>query len=251
MVDSGSHELGPAPLLPNGLVFQAGATTTNNVYDPVAGKWSSAPSFNGGADSADGPAVVLPDGNVLAQVSPGVFNTPSHFFEVTVKNAKKVTITQVNDPSTAPNQSSYEGRLVMLPTGQALWSSDVGDVEIYTPQGKPNKKSIPVISNVSSSLKLGSTNNTIKGTGFNGLTVGGYYGDDAQMATNFPLVRITNTKSGDVCYARTHDHATMGISDGNPTSTQFDVPSSCEKGAGTLEVVANGIASKPSSVTLN
>lgn len=251
VVDSGSHEIGPAPLLPNGLVFQTGATANNDVYDPLTAKWTKAPSFMGGADSADGPAVVLPSGNVLAQVSPGVFQSPSHFFEVTVKSASNVTITQVNDPATAPNQSSYEGRLVMLPSGEALWSSDVGDVEIYTPQGKAAKGSAPVIKKVPATLTHGSANNVITGKGFNGLTFGGYYGDDAQMSTNFPIVRITNAGSGDVCYARTHDHATMGISDGTPTSTKFDVPSGCETGASTVEVIANGVASKPKSVTVN
>jgi hypothetical protein len=43
----------------------------------------------------------------------------------------------------------------------------------------------------------------------------------------------------------------MGISTGGPTSTEFDVPNSCEAGASDLEVVANGIASAPVSVTLN
>ena len=71
------------------------------------------------------------------------------------------------------------------------------------------------------------------------------------MATNYPLVRFTNIATGDVCYARTHDHSAMGISTGGPTSTEFDVPGSCEAGASNLEVVANGIASAPVSVTLN
>ena len=42
----------------------------------------------------------------------------------------------------------------------------------------------------------------------------------------------------------------MGISDGSRSTTRFDVPNTCEAGAGLLEVVANGIASKPQAVTL-
>src|SRR2546423_8417356 len=103
---------------------------------------------------------------------------------------------------------------------------------------------MPTIPNVPASLPRGSTNNTVKGTLFNGLSEAGYYGDDAQMATNFPLVRITNTGTGDVCYARTHDFSTRGISTpGEGSTTKFDVPNSCETGASTLEVVVNGIAS--------
>jgi hypothetical protein len=42
----------------------------------------------------------------------------------------------------------------------------------------------------------------------------------------------------------------MGISDGGPTSTQFDVPATCEAGKSTLVVVANGIASAPQTIKL-
>ena len=98
---------------------------------------------------------------------------------------------------------------------------------------------------------MGSRNNAIRGRGFNGLTFGGYYGDDAQAATNYPIVRITNLSSGHVCYARTHDHSTMGISTGSRTRTKFDVPATCETGASEIAVIANGIASAPVAVTLN
>ena len=71
------------------------------------------------------------------------------------------------------------------------------------------------------------------------------------MATNYPLVRITNVATGHVFYARTHDHSTMAIATGNAiVSTTFDVPAAAETGASNISVVANGIASKPKSVTL-
>ena len=248
--DPTSHEIGPAPLLPNGLVYQICATPHTAVYNPLTGNWTvgpDIPAVDGALDSADGPAAVLPDGNVLMQVSPGVFNAPSHFFEAKVKNATHVTLTQVNEPASAASQDSYEGRLMLLPTGQVIWASDVGDVQIYTPQGKPVKNAIPTISGVATTIHRGSTNNEVDGVGFNGLTYGGYYGDDVQESTNYPLVRITNNASGNVCYAKTHSYAT-GISTGATTSAQFDVPNSCTKGKSKLVVVVNGIASKPTTV---
>lgn len=251
VVDAGSHELGPAPLLPTGIVFQAGATGNNDVYDTVSGKWASAPSF-GSNDSADGPAVVLPNGHALFQVSPGVFGSPSHFYEAQAVSLTKVTVKQVNEPASAPGQSSYEGRLVMLPTGQAFWTSDTGDIQLYTPKGHAKASWLPTITSVPATLTRGSTNNAVQGTQFNGFTEGGYYGDDAQMATNFPLVRITNTGSGKVCYARTHDFSSRGVSKkGDGGTAQFDVPNTCDAGASNLEVVVNGIASLPSAVTVN
>jgi len=249
--DPGSHEIGPAPLLPNGLIFQLCGTSHTMVYDPGSGAWTQGPDLPGSLQVTDGPAVVLPDGNVLVQAGPGVFGSPSHFFEAKVKNATHVTITQVNEPASAAIQAAYEGRLMMLPTGQAFWASDVGDVEVYTPQGVPAKNAIPKIKSVKATLHVGSKNNKITGLRFNGLSYGGYYGDDVQESTNYPIVRITNNASSHVCFAKTHNYAT-GISDGTTvTQALFNIPASCETGTSTIEVVVNGIASPARTVTLN
>ncbi len=251
--DPSSHEIGPAPLLPNGLVYQLCGTAHTFVYNPLNGHWTTAPdvpAVDGSLDIADGPAVVLPDGNVLFQASPGVFlGGPSHFFEAAVRSATHVTITQVNEPASAASQNSYEGRLSMLPSGQALWASDIGDVQIYTPQGNPARNAVPAIVGVAAVIHRGSTNNEVDGTGFNGLSFGGYYGDDVQETTNYPLVRFTNNATGHVCYAKTHDYVS-GISNGATTSAQFDVPNSCEKGKSKMVVVVNGIPSKPKAVKI-
>ena len=101
------------------------------------------PNIGGALSVADGPAAVLPDGNVLVAVSPGVFNNPTHFVEVQVASATSVTITQVDEPASAADQSSWESRMLVLPTGEVLWTSDVGDVQIYTPKGKARESSDP------------------------------------------------------------------------------------------------------------
>src|SRR5262249_20206025 len=108
----------------------------------------------------------------------------------------------------------------------------------------------PTITSAPSSVNRGQTY-SISGTQFNGLSAGADYGDDAQMASNYPLVRITNKASGHVFFARTHDHSTMGDATGTtPVSTNFDVPANAETGASKLAVVANGIASTPVNVTI-
>src|SRR4029077_18054727 len=84
----------------------------------------------------------------------------------------------------------------------------------------------------------------------NGLSQANAFGDEDETQTNYPLVRITNTASGHVFYARTHDHSTMGVATGAAIgSTHFDVSATTETGAATLEVVANGIPSAPVAVT--
>jgi hypothetical protein len=259
-----TYELGAAPLTPEGpsggTIVQFSANSSlgvNDIYSVSKGKWSSGPVMEYKStvyDCADAPAVTLPDGNVLVQASPGFGDTPSHFWEFTISKKGKATATQVNDTKEAPNTSSFEGNFLVLPTGQVLWDNSQtspNEVSLYTPKGKPEKKWLPVVSSVSTTLTVGSTGNAISGTNFNGWDLGGVYGDDAQAATNFPLVRITNNSSGDVCFARSYDFSTMGVWTSGTTNAEFDIPSGCETGASTLQVIVNGVASKGTSVSLN
>ncbi len=252
--DSGSEELGPMVLRPNGTIFVMGATGANGVYTPPttltgSGSWAAAPSFpniGGVLDIADGPACLLPDGNVLMDASPGIFNTPSHFFEFDGTN-----LTQVNAVPRATSDSSYVGGMLMLPTGQVLFTDHSNDVEIYTPTGSPQDAWRPTISSVATTLQLSSTNNLLQGTQLNGLSQCTAYGDDATNATNYPLVRIVNGATGHVFYCRTHNHSTMAVATGSATvSTQFDVPAGVETGPSNLYVVANGIQSAPQVINV-
>jgi hypothetical protein len=260
--DPGSKEVGPGILMNSGNLLQVGANACPNVncashssiYDPVSGTWSKGPDLPkvGGVfyNSEDGPAAQLPGGNVLVQLSPGntcgtPFCAPSHFFEFDGKHFK-----QVDDTAEGPSDASYEGRMLMLPSGQVFWSGDNGDIEVYTAKGTPKDSWRPTVTSSPKSAKRGDANLVVQGTLFNGLSTGASYGDDVQQSTNYPLVRITNAASGHVCYARTHDHSSMGISDGGPTSTKFDLPSACDAGKSKLEVVANGIASKAVSIKI-
>jgi hypothetical protein len=244
LVDPSSLELGPMPLLPNGTVFAAGATTNNAIYTPSTGTWASGPKFGGTLDIADGPAAVLPDGNALFDTSPGVFNTGSKFFEWdgTTLNATAAT-------SNAAIDSSYVGNMVVLPTGQVLFTDFSSTVEIYTPAGQPCAGCAPTIKSVATSLTHGSKNNKISGTQFNGLTQGAYYGDDNQSSTNFPIVRITDSK-GVVVYCKTHSWL-GGVATGTKlVSAQFDIPLTINLGAASLVVVTNGIPSKAKAITI-
>ncbi len=86
----------------------------------------------------------------------------------------------------------------------------------------------------------------------NGVSQGAYYGDDAQAATNYPIVKVVNTATGDVTYARSVNFALMSVDPkAKDNSAQFSLPS--VDGEGTqqpLSVVANGIPSTPVSVTV-
>ncbi|HTQ11227.1 MAG TPA: dockerin type I domain-containing protein, partial [Fimbriimonadaceae bacterium] len=256
--DASSEELGPMVLRPNGTVFAMGATGHNAVYTPgstpgATGSWTAAPDFpsvpfNGQPmplDIADGPACLLPSGNVICQTSPGVYNTPSHFFEFDGSS-----LTEVSDVPNSLDDPSYVGDMLMLPTGQVLYTDQSQDVEVYTPTGSPQAAWRPAVSECPAVLAPGMSF-ILQGTQLNGLSQCSAYGDDSTNATNYPLVQITNTATGHVQYARTHDHSTMAVATGSATvSTHVDLPTNLETGAATLRVVTNGIASNPVSVTI-
>lgn len=82
------------------------------------------------------------------------------------------------------------------------------------------------------------------------MTQGAYYGDDNQSATNFPIVRITDS-TGAVVYCKSHGWL-GGVATGTTSvSTLFDIPSTIATGTATIQVVANGIASAAKTVTIN
>ncbi|HZU25982.1 MAG TPA: Ig-like domain repeat protein [Bryobacteraceae bacterium] len=266
-----SQEIGPAVSRPDGTIinFTGNPAGQNAVYTISSGTWAhntnmDFPSISSKQyGAADAPASLLPNGNVLVQSSPvvcrqvgsppkySIFNTPSHFFEWDGTN-----LTQVSDPPSASSLISYQGRMLLLPTGEVLFTAydqNITDVaQIYSNGGAPQDAWRPIVDSVPSVLGLGNTY-VVSGRQFNGFSQGASYGDDAQMATNYPLVRIRNNGSGHVFYARTHDHSRMGVEavgSSAAVSTSFDVPSGMETGASQLFVVTNGIPSLPQSVSI-
>jgi hypothetical protein len=91
----------------------------------------------------------------------------------------------------------------------------------------------------------------VKGTQFNGLSQGAAFGDDAQSATNYPLVLITNNATGHKHFARTHHFSTMAVATGNQlVSCRFDVLPGTETGDSTMVVIANGIPSNSVGIVI-
>lgn len=134
--------------------------------------------------------------------------------------------------------------MLLLPTGEVLFSNGTHDVELYIPDGIPNPSWRPQITNSPSQVQRGRTY-TIRGRQLNGLSQAVSYGDDASMATNYPLVRIHNLSTNKITYCRTHDHSTIGVHTGAVIhSTNITIPSFIEVGKSELCVIANGIASE-------
>jgi hypothetical protein len=262
-------EIGPQVEMPGGNTFVVGAgsstqeapaacttdaatqTALYNYKAGTAGTWTAGPEIPaiGGEeyDSTDGPGSILPDGNVLFDASACVYNTPTHFF---LYNAGSNTITQIPDVPNAPNDSSYYTRFLALPNGQVLFDDGSSQMEVYTAGGTPNASWRPSITSLSSTTLAPGRTYSLSGKQLAGLDQGAAYGDDVQDNTNFPLVRITNSATGVVTYARTSNWTSVSVNPGTRSSTEFTLPPGTPAGQSTLVVVANGIASPPSTVTI-
>jgi hypothetical protein len=266
LVEDSSKEIGPAILLPDGRVFAIGATGRTGLFSraAIAGghdTWADGPTFpemNGQQLIAkDAPAALLPNGRVLCAVSPvggcpasnQGYCPPTYFYEYDPTAPIATALTSLIAPPNAGN-AVFNGRMLLLPTGQVLYASGGTDIEVYTPNGSPNPAWRPQITACSSSLQQGKTY-LLAGKQLNGLSQAVSYGDDAQMATNYPLVRIRNLASNHIAYCPTRNHSSMGVATGNTTqSTQFTLPGGIETGASELTVVANGIPSDAIPVTV-
>jgi hypothetical protein len=264
LVEDSSHEIGPAILLPDGRLFAIGATGHTGLYTMGAaagdpGTWADGPGFpvKGGQQliAKDAPAALLPNGRVLCAVSPAAgcppgdegYCPPTFIFEF---DPAAASLTEVTPPPPNAGGAVFNGRMLLLPTGEVLFASGGTDVEVYSPDGAPDPAWRPQITGCAAALLRGQIYD-LYGTQLNGLSQAVSYGDDATMATNYPLVRIRNLASGNVAYCRTSDHSTLGVATGAaPQSTRFTVPAGIETGAAELTVVANGIPSDPFAVTV-
>jgi hypothetical protein len=265
-VNTPAVEIGPQIVMPAGNTFVVGAGTSSEIapavcttnkpaptalYNYAAGKWVNGPAIPtiGGLqyDSADGPGSILPDGNVLFDVSPCVYNTPIAFF---LYNAGSNTLSAVPNVPNAANDSTYYTRLLALPNGQVLFNDGSSQMLVYTAGGTPNPAWAPSVTSISTTTLTPGQTASLSGTQLAGLSQGAAYGDDVQDNTNFPLVQITNSKSGVVTYARTSNWTSVSIAPGAASSTHFTVSKATPAGASTLVVIANGIASAPVPVII-
>lgn len=239
-------EMGPAVLMPDGIVFAEGAEGTNSLYDSYKNRWSAGPSFpvitfNGQELqllASDTGAALLPNGHVLASANTYGEGAPTKFFEF---DGRKLA------PQPDIPDSSIDGgcEFLVLPSGQILEFDGNTDIEVYTPHSSgerpwyaPSKIDVPRVVSPGHTYDL-------KGVYLNGISQGAMEGDDFQMATNYPLVRITNLETHHVFYSRTYDFSSMAVAKKAPVTARFELPSNQEKGLGLLEVVTNGVASEP------
>ena len=140
----------------------------------------------------------MPNGKVLftaAQFLNNNWGTPVLFFEY---DPSSNTIAQAPTPpnnATYPypgpaNAGIYWSRMMLLPTGQVLFSASSSNVQVYTPDGGPQDAWRPTISSVTPHGVIFTDYILVQGTQLNGLSQANIYGDDCYPATNSSSSRI-------------------------------------------------------------
>lgn len=262
LVENSSIEIGPALLLPDGRVFAVGATGNTALYEPTpggVGTWVAGPPFPRVANpttgvpetivAKDAPAALLPNGRVLCigghvDGSAGDYGDRAYCFEFDPETS---TMARVDDP---PNNivRPYSWRMLLLPTGEVLVSNSSLSIAVYTPDGAPKDAWRPRITKAPSAVLTGQTY-PIAGEQLNGLSQAVSYGDDASMATNYPIARLE--RGTQQWYCRTANHSTMAVQTGSTRqTTEVTIPMNIPEGPADLVIIANGISSLPQSVTV-
>ena len=158
-----------------------------------------------------------------------------------------------NQPPNPPLQT-FAVCFLLLPNGHVLMTGEQLPIDEYTPDGgrlTPQEGWRPSLLRVPTVLETG-TVYPIAGRQLTGLTQATGYGDDRQNASNYPLVRLSNS-AGDCHYLRTFNFSTLGIATADEIVTaSMQVPPGTPAGSWDLTVIVNGIASAPPvSVTVD
>lgn len=243
-------ELGAGFLLPNGDAFYIGGTNHTVIYTPSgttnAGVWTAGATIPNNLGAVDAPAAMMVNGNVLCALGPDIgYDSPTYFYEY---NYLSNSFTQVTAPGGGSSFDTvpYGCSLLCLPNGSVLFSGDGAQLFEYQPGGTPLTNGVPAILDATTNFD-GSWH--VTGTLFSGISEGAAYGDDEQMASDYPVARITNS-SGNTLYCRTYDWSVYNPMTGtNIVSTEMRLPAGLLAGTYPLVVTANGIASAPYAIT--
>ena len=258
LYDPFGDETGAAVLLPDGRAFFIGAQGTTALYTPSGntspGTWVAGPNVPNATGAPDAPMAMMANGKVLCAVSPAptssatLFIPPTYFYEYDYLSN---SFQQVHAPGggLSLNIACYQTNFLNLPDGSILYaqnqSSNSASYYVYQPFGSQTAAGKPTITGIS---QTSCTSYQISGTQFNGISEGSAYGDDWQMSTNYPVIRLTN--GSNVYYCRSFNWNSTGVRRGNlPDNCQFTLPAGLPIATYSLVVTANGIASDPISFT--
>jgi Kelch motif len=258
----------PGAILPNGHVIfaaDAGASGFTSSGNITAGSpvitgipstalfqvfWSvSGTGIPGGAyiASVDSPSQVTISSPATASTSGdaiawgGTFSNPTELFEFDPLRNSIHQITSTLPDANLPFEGSYPTRMLILPTGQLLFSDSSSQLWVYTSEDAPNPFLRPFITNVNS---LGGGKFRLTGLQLDGQSSGAAYGDDDQMDSNYPIIRMVDSH-GNVLYARTSNWSKIAVGQDGIETVDFTPNPEVTPGNYWLIVSGAGISSFP------
>ena len=154
------------------------------------------------------------------------------------------TVTAPNGPYVA-NWNDAEGPACWIfPTAQS--SSRLRGCIVIPPTVSRLPRASPGITSITQNAD-GSF--LLTGTNINGISEGGAFGDDSQMASTYPIVRLTS--GSNAYYARTYNWSSTQVATGTtPETVDFALPLGLPAGTYSVVTVAVGNASAPVSLTI-
>jgi hypothetical protein len=258
----------PGAILPNGHVIfaaDAGASGFTSSGNIIAGSsvitgipstalfqvfWSvSGTGIPGGAyiASVDSPSQVTISSPATASTSGdaitwgGTFSNPTELFEFDPLRNSIHQITSALPDANLPFEGSYPTRMLILPTGQLLFSDSSSQLWVYTSEDAPNPFLRPFITNVN---HLGGGKFRLTGLQLDGQSSGAAYGDDDQMDSNYPIIRMVDSH-GNVLYARTSNWSKIAVGQDGIETVDFTPNPEVTPGNYWLIVSGAGISSFP------
>ena len=252
LYDPYDEEAGAGFMLPDGRAWFIGSKPTSAYYTPSGttspGTWAAGPAIPGGQGAPDAASAMMVNGQVLLAVSPTPAfasdfpdSTDFYVFDYTTN-----TFTRVGAPGITGDtivEPSYVTNMLALPDGTILFANQ-GDNKYYefVPTGAPLAAGKPTLDSI-----IRTSCDTFKATGklFNGITEGAAYGDDWQMSTNYPIIRLASGTS--VYYAATYNWNRLGavMTGALEDTTTFVIPATVPVGTYSVTVVVNGNPSSP------
>jgi hypothetical protein len=277
----------PSAMLPNGhvlfaadagpsAVFTTGNTALGSPLITAVGATSSVqpgwnvagPGIPAGSRivSVDSPTQVRISNNATATNTGallkfgGVFSSPTQLFDF---DPGANTIVLVDMPATSLSRlPAFVTRMLVLPTGQVLFSDGSSQLWVYTPPGEPPPGARPIVNRVTYD---GNGVFLLKGRKLTGQSSGAAYGDDVENDENYPIVRLSScnaalqsgqnsatspetacTLGSPVFYARTTDWSSVDVgTHGERQTVSFRLPAGIPAGWYALEAIAAGVSSLP------